>query len=38
LRQNGSTTQRIPFNYSKVANSSDQENFFVKPGDIIVVP
>ena len=38
LRQNGNTTQRIPFNYSKVANSSDQENFFVKPGDIIVVP
>jgi polysaccharide export outer membrane protein len=38
LRQNGSQTQRIPFNYSKVANSSDQENFFVKPGDIIVVP
>jgi len=38
LRQNGTTTQRIPFNYTKVANSSDQENFFVKPGDIIVVP
>jgi polysaccharide export outer membrane protein len=38
LRQNGDQTQRIPFNYSKVANSSDQENFFVKPGDIIVVP
>jgi polysaccharide export outer membrane protein len=38
LRQNGNTTQRIPFNYSKIANSSDQENFFVKPGDIIVVP
>ena len=38
LRQSGSTTQRIPFNYNKIANSSDQENFFVKPGDIIVVP
>lgn len=38
LRQNGSTTTRIPFNYSKVASGSDQENFFVKPGDIIVVP
>ena len=38
LRQNGNHTQRIPFNYSKVANGSDQENFFVKPGDIIVVP
>jgi polysaccharide export outer membrane protein len=38
LRQNGSTTTRIPFNYSKVASGNDQENFFVKPGDIIVVP
>ena len=38
LRQNGNQTQRIPFNYRKVADGSDQENFFVKPGDIIVVP
>jgi polysaccharide export outer membrane protein len=38
LRQNGNQTQRLPFNYSKIANGSDQENFFVKPGDIIVVP
>jgi polysaccharide biosynthesis/export protein len=38
LRQNGATTQRIPFNYRKVAGGSDQENFFVRPGDIIVVP
>jgi polysaccharide export outer membrane protein len=38
LRQNGSTTIRIPFNYRKVSEDSDQENFFVKPGDIIVVP
>jgi polysaccharide export outer membrane protein len=38
LRQNGNTTLRIPFNYRKVAESSEQENFFVKPGDIIVVP
>lgn len=38
LRQNGTQTQRIPFNYRKVADGSDQENFFVKPGDIIVVP
>ena len=38
LRQNGATTQRIPFNYRKVADGSDQENFLVKPGDIIVVP
>lgn len=38
LRQNGTTTTRIPFNYRKVADGSEQENFFVKPGDIIVVP
>ena len=38
LRQNGTTTTRIPFNYNKVANSDDQDNFFVRPGDIIVVP
>jgi polysaccharide biosynthesis/export protein len=38
LRQNGATTQRIPFNYRKVAEGSEQDNFFVKAGDIIVVP
>jgi polysaccharide export outer membrane protein len=38
LRQNGSTTKRIPFNYRKVAEGSEQDNFFVQPGDIIVVP
>jgi polysaccharide export outer membrane protein len=38
LRQEGTATQRIPFNYSKVASGSEQDNFFVKPGDIIVVP
>lgn len=38
LRQNGTATQRIPFNYRKVADGSEQENFFVRPGDIILVP
>jgi polysaccharide export outer membrane protein len=38
LRQNGATTTRIPFNYRKVSEGSDQDNFFVRPGDIIVVP
>jgi polysaccharide export outer membrane protein len=38
IRQNGSTTSRVPFNYKKVSDGSEQENFFVKPGDIIVVP
>ncbi len=38
LRQNGATTTRMPFNYRKVAGGSDQENFAVRAGDIIVVP
>lgn len=38
LRQNGSTTTRIPFNYRKVAEGHDQDNFYVRSGDIIVVP
>jgi polysaccharide export outer membrane protein len=38
LRQNGKTTKRIPFNYRKVAEGSEQDNFVVQPGDIIVVP
>lgn len=38
LRQNGNTTARIPFNYSKIADANGQDNFFVRPGDIIVVP
>ena len=39
LRQDGSgTTTRIPFNYRKVAEGSEQDNFSVRPGDIVVVP
>jgi polysaccharide export outer membrane protein len=38
LRQNGTETTRIPFNYRKVAEGSEQDNFYVRPGDIIVVP
>ena len=38
LRQNGTTTTRIPFNYRRVAEGSDSDNFYVQPGDIIVVP
>jgi polysaccharide export outer membrane protein len=38
LRQNGTSTTRIPFNYRKVAEGSEQDNFYVRPGDIIVVP
>jgi polysaccharide export outer membrane protein len=38
LRQNGPATIRVPFNYRKIADGVDQENFFVKPGDVVVVP
>jgi polysaccharide export outer membrane protein len=38
LRQNGETTTRIPFNYRKVAEGHDQDNFYVRAGDVIVVP
>jgi polysaccharide export outer membrane protein len=38
LRTTGETQTRIPFNYRKIADGSEQENFFVQPGDIIVVP
>ena len=36
-RQSGGTATRLPFDYSRVADGKD-ENFFVQPGDIIVVP
>jgi polysaccharide biosynthesis/export protein len=38
LRQEGQTTTRIPFNYRNVADGNDEANFFVRAGDIIVVP
>ena len=38
LRQTGKATKRIPFNYRKIAEGSEQDNFVVQPGDIIVVP
>ena len=38
LRQNGKATTRIPFNYRRVAEGTEQDNFTVQPGDIIVVP
>lgn len=38
LRQNGGQTVRMPFNYRKAAEGSEQDNFFVRGGDIIVVP
>jgi polysaccharide export outer membrane protein len=38
IRQSGATTVRVPFNYRKVADGSEPDNFFVRAGDIIFVP
>ena len=39
LRQNGKGQTRLPFNYIKALTASgEQENFYLQPGDIIVVP
>ncbi len=39
LRQEGAAFKRIPFNYNKGVSSDGQnENLFLRPGDIVVVP
>jgi polysaccharide export outer membrane protein len=38
LRQEGDKRVRIPFNYNRVTNGSDEENVYLKPGDIVLVP
>src|SRR5439155_223796 len=36
LHPEGTTMKRIPFNYNKVAG--EQENFYLRNGDIVLVP
>jgi polysaccharide export outer membrane protein len=38
LRQEGQKTTRIPFNYRKISDSAAQDNFLLRPGDIVLVP
>jgi len=39
LRPEGKMMKRIPFNYNKaISEGGEQENFYLGPGDIIVVP
>jgi polysaccharide export outer membrane protein len=39
LRPTGKTMTRIPFNYNKVVSSGGEvENFYLQPGDIVLVP
>jgi polysaccharide biosynthesis/export protein len=37
LRANGKGMKRMPFNYNKVV-ASEQDNFYLEPGDIVLVP
>jgi polysaccharide biosynthesis/export protein len=39
LRPTGKTMKRISFNYNKVVSSGgEEENFYLEPGDIVLVP
>jgi len=39
MRQNGRKTERIPFDYDKVRDGDwRQVNFYLRPGDIVMVP
>jgi polysaccharide biosynthesis/export protein len=39
LRPDGGKMNRIPFNFNKaVSEGGEQENFYLRPGDIVVVP
>jgi protein involved in polysaccharide export with SLBB domain len=36
LQPDGKTMKRVPFNYNKVG--AEQENFYLRNGDIVMVP
>jgi len=38
IRQDGATTKRIPVNYNKIITTSSEDDFFLQPGDVVVVP
>jgi protein involved in polysaccharide export with SLBB domain len=39
LRPEGGKMKRIPFNFNRaVSEGGEQENFYLQPGDILVVP
>jgi len=39
LRPEGRAVRRIPFNYDKVnSDSNEQVNFYLRPGDVVLVP
>lgn len=39
LRPSGATVKRVPFNYNKaVSSGAQQEDLFLQPGDVVLVP
>jgi len=38
FRRSGKNWLKLPFNYARVLDWNEEENFFLMPGDIIVVP
>ena len=38
LRPEGKSMKRIPFNYNKAISDGQTDNFYLRPGDIVVVP
>jgi polysaccharide export outer membrane protein len=38
FRKSGKDWYRLPFNYRKVVDWSEEENFMLQPGDIVIVP
>jgi polysaccharide biosynthesis/export protein len=38
LRPEGEKMKRIPFNYNRLASGGEADNFYLRPGDIVVVP
>ena len=37
-QQDGGTTKRIPVNYNKIVSASSEDDLFLQPGDVVVVP
>jgi polysaccharide biosynthesis/export protein len=38
LRQDGGATKRIPVNYNKIVSSTSEDDCYLQPGDVVVVP
>jgi len=37
-QQDSGATKRIPVNYNKLVSTSSDDDFFLQPGDVVVVP